>query len=257
VATRLRQAICATIGLLLWAAPAHAYSIRHEARGPTDGLNPSDTVTIDVFLEARCDADSCETYGSLSIAVLFEQAALTYDPVASVMSPEVSSQLPFRGGAQPSYILYASHHTVLYPQATPAFELWPDPPAGMGQVNVDYQGFQLPRISPYTFGSGDSWMATMVFHLESGAGSTLIALSANAGGTGITEIVGGEFVDPKRIHLSDPILFTVPEPATAALMLTGVAVWAALRPRRRAAASPRSRRAGSRPRCGPSRLAPR
>jgi len=220
----MRTAIHLAIGAVcsfLWAGATDAYSLRLESRGPTSGLRASDTVAIDVMLEPNCTADyaeSCETFGTLSVAVLFDPAQLSYDPAASMDLPLIHFS-PGGGGAQPSYILYG-HHAIMYPVVTPAFSLHPNPPPGRGQINLEYveSAGGLGR----TFGwIEDVWIGSVVFHLGENAESTLIELSASVSGTGIRPDLDEPFIDPATIGLGSPVLVTIPEPLTALLLLVG------------------------------------
>jgi len=222
----LRHLLAALIfaGVALSEGPAGAYSIRHEARGPTTALHASDTVTIDVFLEPNCVPFACETFGSLAVAVLFDPAQVTYDTAAT---RALSNQ-----GGQPSYILYQIHSPLLYPTTQQRYwPLWPDPPAGLAQVNIDFffgEGRNALDDTVEGFGV-DVWLGAFVFHVNEDAMDSLIELSMTADGAGISTYRDGPLLDPSSIALSAPIAILVPEPGTLLLWVAGGLAWLLLR----------------------------
>ena len=153
--------LLAALLALFGATNASAFAVSMTARGATTSLTTSDTVTVDVFL----DADGGITIFSVAV-VNSNPAALLYDAAASAALP-LHPQAPGFGGssgAQPSYILYAGGKpaTYLQPLQTPAFLISPFPPEtpGTEQVNVNYvaQDFNT------TTATGDGiYVASMVF----------------------------------------------------------------------------------------------
>lgn len=213
----LFPALAFAIGLVAPPA-ANAFSVFMQSRGPTQGLQASDTVAIDVFIESDVNLPVAD----LSVAVLFDPH-LVYDPVASAALPIIHpapSVAYNTTGAQAGYLFYVPHAGILYPGAAPAFAEWPTPPPGVGQVNVSYDYEPHGINSSYTYmATGITWIASLVFHVsDAQAGS--IELSLTAGGAGIEEAVGN-FIDPATITLGAPIV--VPEPESLLLIAVGIA----------------------------------
>jgi hypothetical protein len=200
-------------GLLLFGATsASAFAINMTARGATSSLVTSNTVTVDVFL----DADPGLTFLGINV-IASNDASIDYDAAASAAAAASGGAGP---GAQPTYILYTAGKasTVLYPQQTPAFLNWPAPPVGAEQVNVNYAE---PAFGSASASGTGIWIATLVFHINTALTSTeSIALSLTAGG-GILQ-TGATVVAPSAVALSAPILLTVPEPTSAALLVLGI-----------------------------------
>jgi len=228
---RTSTAVAVLAGVsVLAASQASAFAIDMVARGPTSGLAVSDTVTVDVFL----DADPGLVL--LSVAVLGSSSAvLDYDVPATLARErcDVCSGSS-TSGAQPSYILYVASKTsrVLYPVQTPYFPEWPAPPPGELQVNINYAEASLfPNPG---FGTG-IWIATMVFRVSQDFDTETLSLSLDTGLGGPPGVqTGTGFVPPGEIGLSAPIVLTgtVPEPGTLVLLGVGVALVAALGGRR-------------------------
>jgi hypothetical protein len=213
-----------TLILLATAQTAGGFSLSLESRAPTAGLQTSDTVAIDVFLEGA----GSPTIADLSVAVLWDSGHLTYDPTASAGLPIIHpAPALYTTGAQAGYLFYNAHAGILYPSVAPAFGEWPSPPTGRGQVNLEYD---FVGSLPYTFPSGpfgpNYWIGSLVFHVDDASLASEIELSVTAGGAGIEASVGS-LVDPATVSLGAPII--VPEPTTwvligAGLLLTRVRV---------------------------------
>ncbi len=202
--------------LLFGAASASAFAVDITARGSTSSLSTSDTVTVDVFL----DADGGITIFSVAV-VNSNPSVLLYDAAASAALAPTG---PGASGAQPSYILYApspgkgSPLTYLSPLQTPAFLNFPPETAGTEQVNINYveTGFN----TTLTTGNG-IYVATLVFHVVAAIGSETLTLAFTSSnliqtGTVVTAV--------SAIGVGGPITLTgaVPEPTTAMLIGIGV-----------------------------------
>ena len=206
--------------LLFGAASASAFAINMTARGATSGLTSSDTVIVDVFLDADPGIQL------LSVGVLYPgDGTVLYDgPGSAALTPIGSGP----SGAQPSYLLYTPASgsfmamvplTILYPQQTPYWLNWPAPPPGQDQVNINYAEASLTP----SLGSGTGiYIATLVFHIEPGFTGGSVELSLTSGGNVLQ--ASGSIVDPNTVPLSAPIVLTgvVPEPTTAMLIGLGV-----------------------------------
>lgn len=196
---------------------ARAFAIEYEIQYDPDPyfLVPNETVQVDIYLDAGTGLQL------LSFGVFYEDF-LTYDPVASAA---LSPKGPGPSGAQPSYILYSPPSgkgaaTVLYPQHTPAFATWPNPPPGMGQVNIDYAE---ASFSPAEASGTNIWIASLVFHANGfgpQADSVIqLGFSYDAGHVIYANDHEIQFVDVP-ITLLNPL----PEPVTGLLLFVGVVV---------------------------------
>lgn len=214
LATLVLAAVC-----VLTAGQATAFAIDMVARGPTTSLAPSDTVTVDVFLDAEFGITV------LSVAVLASNDdVLDYDPVASAASPRCPTCTGAgTSGAQPSYILYVGmDEGLLYPVQTPAFLNWPAPPAGQEQVNVHYLE---PQLVGTVASATDIWIATLVFHVAQDFETETLSLSLDPGLGGAPGVyTRTAIVPPSTVPLSAPIVLTgtLPEPGTLHLLVAGV-----------------------------------
>ena len=214
--------------LLFGAASASAFAVDITARGATSSLSTSDTVTVDVFL----DADGGITIFSVAV-VNSNPGALLYDAAASAaLPPFTGCPAPLCGtsgsGAQPSYILYLPPagnmpSTYLAPLQTPAFLNFPPETPGTEQVNINYveRAFNTTTLT----GTG-IYVATMVFHVV--ADFTADVTLSLAFTTSNLIQTGTIVTDPALIGLSSPITVTghagppVPEPTTAMLIGLGI-----------------------------------
>jgi hypothetical protein len=211
--------------LLFGASSASAFALNWAARGSTTSLTTSDTVTVDVFLDADPGLQL------LSVSVLFpDDGSLTYDGPASAALPPSSVG---SSGAQASYILYSPANMVamtpavtIYPQQIPYWLYWTGTlPPGQQQVNINYAD------STFT-GSGASgtgiYIATLVFHVEPGLVNSSLEMALTSGGNILQaggEILASSAVGPGTVPVGAPIVITgvpVPEPTTAALIGLGV-----------------------------------
>jgi len=187
--------------LLFGATPASAFGVSMVARGPVNSLFTSDTVTVDVFL----DADDGITIFSVAV-VNSNPAALLYDAAASAALP-LHPQAPGFGGssgAQPSYILYAGGKpaTYLQPLQTPAFLISPFPPEtpGTEQVHIDY----VEHVFNTTTATGTGiYIATLVFQVVTDSVADSLSLAFTS--TNLIQ-TGTRFTDPATIGLSAPIV---------------------------------------------------
>ena len=215
---------------LLGTTSASAFAVNMTSRSgdPTGGvssLTTSDTVTVDVFL----DADGGITIFSVAV-INSNPAALLYDAAASAALAPHPQAPTFGGstGAQPSYILYAPSggkgmpSTVLYPLQIPAFLNFPPEFAGTEQVNINYTETAFNTTT--ATGTG-IYVATMVFHVVADFASETLALAFTTSNVIQT---GTVVTDPALIGLSAPITLTghagppVPEPTTAMLIGLGI-----------------------------------
>ncbi|MFP6628916.1 MAG: PEP-CTERM sorting domain-containing protein [Myxococcota bacterium] len=203
--------------LLFGAASASAFAVDITVRGATSSLTTSDTVTVDVYL----DADGGITIFSVAV-VNSNPAALLYDAAASAaLAPSGSGP----SGAQPSYILYtpAGGRGVpalyLQPLQTPAFLNFPPETAGTEQVNIN---FTTPILTTQTTATGTGiYVASLVFHVVADFAAETISLAF----TSSNLIQAGTVVtDPLTIGIGGPITLTghVPEPTTAMLIGIGI-----------------------------------
>ena len=203
--------------LLLAAANASAFAVNMTARGATDSLTTSSTVTVDVFLDATGGITI------FSVAVMSDPAVLKYDAAASAALP-LHPQSPLYGGstgAQPSYVLYGmvgKSATYLKPLQTPAFLEFPV--TGTGQVNVNF----IENALGTTTATGTGiYLASLVFHVLADFATSELSLAF----TSANLIQTGVVVTPESaIGLSAPITLagppTIPEPTTAMLIGLGV-----------------------------------
>ncbi len=202
--------------LLFGAASASAFAVSMVARGATTGLQVSDTVTVDVFLDAT---------GGITI---FSVAVLVSDPAVLSYDGPASAALPPSGvgtsGAQQSYVLYGGmgkSATYLVPAVTPYFLTFPgSSPTGGPQINVFYTESSLGTTTATGVGI---YVATLVFHVvqDFAIDSETLQLAFLTGNV-IQD--GTRVVDPSDIGLSGPITLrgTIPEPTTAMLIGLGI-----------------------------------
>ena len=207
--------------LLFGATSASAFAVSMTARGAVSSLATSDTVTVDVFL----DADGGITI--FSVAVVSSNAGvLLYDLAATnALAPGFNPcSFPTCGGetgAQPSYILYTSGKkgAFLAPLQTPAFLNFPPETAGTEQVNIN---FTTPILTTQTTATGTGvYVASLVFHVVADFAAETISLAF----TSSNLIQAGTVVTPaSTIGIGGPISLTghVPEPTTAMLIGIGI-----------------------------------
>lgn len=188
------------------AGQASAWAIdMFERNPPLVAHITSDTVTVDVFLDAEPNLTI------FSIGVLYDSSLLAYDGPASAALPASGAAGP---GAQPSYILYAPGKpaTYLVPLQTPYFLTFPAPP-GVGQVNVNWVEVGFNEAS--ATGNG-IWVASLVFHvIMASLAPTEISLAFTSSNLIQT---GTVVVDPNTVALSAPVVVNLPE-ASAAVMI--------------------------------------
>lgn len=210
--------------MLLGATQVSAYEVTQTSTYAGEALALSDTVVVDVFLDAEPGLQI------LGVGMLFDSAELAYDAAASEALPP---QGPGSSGAQPSYILYAAGKpaTALYPLQVPSFATWPAPPADKGQVNINYAEAAL---NPAVASGTGIYIASVVLEVIGlGDGTADIELTLEAGGN----IVRANDIelDPMDVPLNGtPITVTVPEPAAASLAAAACLVTGYLVRRRRA-----------------------
>jgi len=203
------------LALVVLSTQASAYAVELGTVYAGEGLDLSDTVIVDVFLDAV-------PAGLIffSVAVLYpNNGDLVYDGPASAALPP---QGPGTSGAQPSYILYTGGKgsTVLYPQQVPSWRNWPAPPAGKRQVNINYIE---PTFTPASASGTGIYVGTLVFEVASMLNPTANIELCNTCGGNITEN-GNGIIPPSAIPLvNSPIVVNLPEPALATLALAGLA----------------------------------
>lgn len=225
--------LLAFAGLCLAAAQAGAYDITMTARGAIDSLASSDTVIVDVFLDAEPGLTL------LSVGVLYpDDGTIVYDgPATAALTPVTATG----NGSFPQYILYSPSGmigmpaTLLYPVPPDFWRNWTGIlPPGKLQVNIDYAeaGFNAAVAS----GTG-IYIGTLLFHIASGFSGADLELCITCGGN--TVQIGGqtspEIIDPSLVGLSAPIALTAPEPAVASLAAVAVGLVAFARGRKRRA----------------------
>jgi hypothetical protein len=217
--------------LLFGATSASAYGVQFGARQGGDlvqtlsslTVGTNETFVVDVFF----DNIGGDPIVAFSFGVVYDNPGLTYDKGAS---EALAAQGAAGGGAQPSYILYTPGagtvgSSILYPIVTPSFNTWVAPDPGTNQVNIDF-------FEP-TFGSApgtgsNTWIASLVFHVEPGYLGGVITLCATCGGNALGVTIAGANVDEAalgNVILGAPITLVthvVPEPTTAALIGLGV-----------------------------------
>ncbi len=227
---RLLVWILSVVALVAGGAPpvgAWAVAMNVRGGGPLSSFTTSDTVTLDLLLDAEPGLQS------FSVSVLHNDV-LGYDPVASASLPIVHAAPPASygtTGARPAYILYAPGPpaAALYPvPGSAAWPAWPSPPAGKGQEKVDYATGSLAS----TLASGTGiWIASLVLHVTAEFDTAEIFLDPG----GIIIQANGSAIDPASVILPEPIVLTghaVPEPLTGLLMGAGLVVAAAASRRR-------------------------
>ena len=170
--------------------------------GPLDSgcpgfLHTGDTVQVHVYLDAEPGLQV------LALAILYD-GGLEYDAGASVALPPKGRG---ESGAQPSYILYSAGKPAIavYPQQTPAFDPWPNPPAGREQVNVN---FAEPGLRPARVGGYGLWIASLVLEAKQPFFTEPdIELSLDESSSAL--IVYDERLDPAQVPIE-----RVPEPGS-------------------------------------------
>jgi hypothetical protein len=197
------------------ASAASAYELRLVRQldagfpGPPDAisigsLNPGDLVTYDIYLDTQGQSD----------IVLFS-ASVIFDPSIAQYRPDLSD-------ANDYYPLYAPAvgktipATFLIPP--PGFDppqLWPVPPPGLAQLNVD---FIESNLNPTTGTSTNEYLGTIVFEAI-GFGVSTFEWGFDGGGNifnvGGVDVSGGVSM----------VVTWVPEPSTALLVGFGLFVY--------------------------------
>jgi hypothetical protein len=219
--TAVRLFLLTTLGVLGAASSATAFAVNMTARGSTSSLATSDTVTVDVFL----DAEPGLALFAIGV-ILADDSALDYDPVASAAATRCATCIgPGTSGAQPSYILYTGGKpaTILYPLQTPAFANWPGVLVypGSEQLNLNYAD---ASFNSATASGTNIWIATLVFEVSQVFSFTTLFLTMDAAGNVLAIDDGLTIVPPTAIGLSGPIYITgvIPEPGTATLLGLGL-----------------------------------
>jgi hypothetical protein len=229
--------ILGALALLTYSTPASAWAIEMTTTYGGEGLDISDTVIVDVFLDSEV---GLMLYSS---AVIYDQAGeIVYDgPGSAALPPNPNCFPPLCGpgpsGAQPSYLLYSPpsammSQTILYPLQTPSWRNWPGIlPPGFRQVNINYTE---PTFTPTTIFGDGIYIGTLLFHVANlGDGSAVIDLCVDCGGN-----IVQPFMTPVPTSdialIGGPVVVNLPEPAIASLALAGLTTVYLVRRRRRA-----------------------
>lgn len=220
--------ICFVSAALLFAGATSATAYEYFMSTDYDGspVDVNDQVIIDVHIDA--DSPGLQL---LSMGILYDPVELSYNgPATDALPP----QGPGSSGASPSYILYTPGKpaTYLFPLVQP-WDPWPNPPAGKGQININ---FSVPSLlNPATATGTNIYIATMLFDVISeGDGAALIEVCTDCGGNVLR--VANVTIDPGTIPVQGtPITVTVPEPAVAALGIGALLACGYLARRRRIA----------------------
>jgi hypothetical protein len=198
--------------LLFGAASASAFSIRMTSDYAGEILNVSDTVTVNIWIDAP--EKGTNFFG---IGVLADAGIMTHVP-----TPSCATTVPTPGCGSPSYILYAppsgaDSATILYPFQDP-FQSWPNPPAGENQVNVNW----IESNSAPTNASGNNiWVGSVTWHVfAAGDGVSDMRVSITNGG-GIVRI-NDITVPTEDVSVTGDFQVFTPEPTTALLIGLGL-----------------------------------
>jgi hypothetical protein len=221
------------LALLLVSSQASAWALSVVSQGPVSSLTSSDTVTLDIFL----DADAGLTL--LSTAITYDDdGELTYNgPASDALLPNTTNCIAPAcgvgpGGAQPQYILYTGGKgsTILYPQQTPFWLNWPGvlPPDRL-QVNLN---FAEPAFGSASATGTGIYIGTLVFDVNATVdGTAPMELCIDCAGNILQE--GLTVIPASQIPLTGtPIMVTLPEPAIASLALAGLVTVYLVRRRR-------------------------
>jgi hypothetical protein len=202
---RLLKINLLAIALVLFGAfSASAYQLNLVATTPTSVAGPGALISFDVFLD---------TEGASGITLF--SASFTFDPTVVVYRPDLSD-------AEDYYPLYSPGGTkgVVATYLTPTFDppgLWPAPPAGFQQVNVDFIESNLGNtVATAT----NLYLATLTFEA--------VGFGTSAGAWSFDR--GGNIFSVEQIPVEDVLAFTngdatmtvVPEPTTALLVGLGL-----------------------------------
>ncbi len=171
--------------LSMGAGSASAYSLRIDRSDSNGTVTSSDTVIVDVYLDAE------PGLFAFSVGVLYDPTELSYNgPASQALPPNPLGPSQNTDGSQPAYILYApaagSLAAVwLFPFFTP-HRLWGVPPPGLEQVNIDFlsiKGASAPRLYQSTPAAGTNiYIATLLFDVVStGASRTAEIRLCNPG----------------------------------------------------------------------------
>ncbi len=203
---------CLLSAALLFTGATSASAFEYFFSAPGYGgeaLDVGDSVAIDMHIDMQEVGLQL-----LSIGVLFDPVELAYNGQAS---EDLPPQGPGSSGAAPSYILYMAGKpaTVLYPTQYPQWIPWPVPPAGKGQININ---FSVPSLlNPAQATGTDIYVASMVFDVVAeGDGTALLEACVTCGGNVLR--INNVTIPPGTIPVQgSPIVVTVPEPTMAAL----------------------------------------
>ena len=188
--------LLALVLVIVTAESASAFEIRFVESGTDIDLGDGSFV-----LELRLDAPN-PGISLFGLSVLFDPTFVSYDPGSSSV---------------PTYLLYSSLPAVRYlvPSQSPP-QLWPAPPPGMQQINVNYQESTLDE----TIATGTNiHIGFLAFDIVSASGMSEISLSLSSGGS-IFRVNGSDISD--QVTLGAPVNL-IPEPATGALVALGMA----------------------------------
>jgi len=225
----LKTSLLVLVSAFFAVAQAQAVEFSMSSTYGGETLDVSDTVVVDVFLDTEV---GMQIFG---VGVTFDATELSYDSAGTIALPP---QGPGSSGAQPSYILYTagggmSPTTTLYPLQTPAFQTWPTPPAGAGQVNVNYSE---TAFNPAAASGTNVYIGSLLLEvISTGDGSAEIDFRLEDSGGQVVRINDVE-LDLTTVPLNGaPItVVTAPEPAQLGLGVSALVVTAWLVRRRRA-----------------------
>ncbi len=236
--------------LLFGAGSASAFSINHTTNydGFTE-LDVSDTVTVHVFIDSE-GAGVATPFAQpginlLSVGVVFTSPNLVYDntgagggapnPYAylNYYYPPYTSYITADNGSQSSYLLFTFPQpgtgafggqpgsVYIVPQQTP-WQTWPAPPAGFGQVNLNWvPPGSVPDLSAQLRATSNTWLGSIVLHVDS-LGPATVAAGLFTAGSCCQVRTGDGTQHRSTTTLDAPTTINLPEPTIALLLGFGL-----------------------------------
>lgn len=198
--------LLATALVLFSASFASAYELRLVSATPANTISSvGDIVSYDIFLDTQGVNEGIVLF---SASLIFDPAVVNYRLDLSDAEDYYPLYAPGSGKTQPA--------TWLIPIADP-HQLWPAPPAGLNQVNVDFIEVNLNESIGT---STNEYLGTLAFEVT-GEGTSAMNWSFDGGGN-IFNVQGVAIDEQVSMVNTLPVITTIPEPTTALLVGLGM-----------------------------------
>ncbi|MDH4016735.1 MAG: PEP-CTERM sorting domain-containing protein [Actinomycetota bacterium] len=217
---RLFALTITTLAVLLMSSMASAYEIRLVQKGSTPvptAMNVGEAITYEIYLDTEAAVPSNIVLFSASIT--FDPTVLGYNRASSDAEDYYPLYSPAVGKTIPA--------TFLQPVGDP-FGLWPAPPAGLTQVNIDFIESNLNEAQGT---STNEYLGEVTFNAV-GVGDSNFTFSFDNGGN-IFNVSNVDVSGTVSLVVTPGGPIVVPEPTSAALGLGALGAVGMLAWRRR------------------------